>query len=42
MACLMEELRPIPVVTLFCTDDLAPFYESTGFRATKQVVLHRI
>lgn len=41
MDCLLGQLDAIPVVTLFCGSELVPFYESTGFAATKQVVLHR-
>lgn len=41
MSRLLEQLRPIPIITLFCSVDLVSFYESTGFRPTKQVVLHR-
>jgi GNAT superfamily N-acetyltransferase len=39
--CLLEQLRPIPVVTLFCSPRLVSYYESIGFHATRQVVLHR-
>ncbi|MEV6275981.1 GNAT family N-acetyltransferase [Nocardia sp. NPDC051832] len=38
---LLDELREIPVVSLFCGQDLVPFYEAAGFRPTRQVVLHR-
>jgi ribosomal protein S18 acetylase RimI-like enzyme len=38
---LLAELGPVPVVSLFCAADLTPFYESAGFRTTRQVVLHR-
>ncbi len=41
MDCLMEALGPIPVVTLFCSPDLVPFYELHSFRGTKQIVMHR-
>ncbi|HTA03830.1 MAG TPA: hypothetical protein VK802_25855 [Streptosporangiaceae bacterium] len=33
LGCLMASLRPIPVVTLFCSPDLVPFYELTHFAA---------
>jgi hypothetical protein len=39
--CLMATLRPIPVVTLFCSPDLVPFYELHSFRGTNQIVMHR-
>jgi GNAT superfamily N-acetyltransferase len=38
---LLAELRPIPVVTLFCSRDLVGYYEASSFVATRQVVLHR-
>jgi hypothetical protein len=38
---LMEQLRPIPVVTLFCSPDLVRYYEASSFRRTRQVVMHR-
>jgi GNAT superfamily N-acetyltransferase len=38
---LLAELGPVPVISLFCAADLAPFYEGAGFHATRQVVLHR-
>jgi ribosomal protein S18 acetylase RimI-like enzyme len=41
VASLMDQLRPVPVVSLFCTPDLVAFYEASNFRTTKQVVLHR-
>jgi GNAT superfamily N-acetyltransferase len=41
VAAILDQLRPIPDVTLFCTPDLAAYYESAGFRRTRQVVLHR-
>jgi ribosomal protein S18 acetylase RimI-like enzyme len=41
LAGLMEQLRPIPVVTLFCSADLVPHYEASSFRRTRQVVMHR-
>ncbi len=41
MDCLMEALGPIPVVTLFCSPDLVPFYELHSLRGTKQIVMHR-
>ncbi len=39
--CLLEQLRPVPLVTLFCSPDLVSYYETFGFHATRQVVLHR-
>jgi ribosomal protein S18 acetylase RimI-like enzyme len=39
--CLLPELAPVPVVTLFCPADLVPFYEPSGFHATSQIVMHR-
>jgi predicted GNAT family N-acyltransferase len=41
VVCLLGELAPVPLVTIFCQEGLAPFYESHGFEATRQVVLHR-
>jgi ribosomal protein S18 acetylase RimI-like enzyme len=41
MNCLLEQLQPIPVVTLFCSSGLVSYYQSIGFRVTGQVVLHR-
>jgi GNAT superfamily N-acetyltransferase len=41
LAGLMEQLRPIPVVTLFCSPDLVRYYEASSFRRTRQVVMHR-
>ncbi len=38
---LLDQLGSIPVVSLFCSRDLVPFYEGTDFRSTTQVVLHR-
>jgi ribosomal protein S18 acetylase RimI-like enzyme len=38
---LMQELAPMPVVTLFCQADLVPFYTPAGFRVTSQAVMHR-
>jgi ribosomal protein S18 acetylase RimI-like enzyme len=38
---LMEQLRPAPVVTLFCSPDLVRYYEASSFRRTRQVVMHR-
>lgn len=38
---LMQELAPVPVITLFCAADLVPFYIPSGFHATSQVVMHR-
>jgi predicted N-acetyltransferase YhbS len=41
MSCLLQQLRPVPVVTLFCSQDLVSYYEAFGFHATRQMVLHR-
>lgn len=38
---LVQELPPTLVVTLFCGDDLVPFYTASGFRETAQTVMHR-
>lgn len=35
---LLEET--VPMVTLFCSAGLAPFYESVGYKSTRQVILH--
>ena len=40
LASLMEQLGPVPVVTLFCSPDLASYYEASSFRASRQVVMH--
>jgi hypothetical protein len=37
----MEQLKPVPVVTLFCSPDLVGHYEASSFRGTRQVVMHR-
>ncbi|MCG7385622.1 GNAT family N-acetyltransferase [Paenibacillus sp. ACRRY] len=36
---LLEELK-VDVISLFCSEDLAGFYEETGFKKTKQIVMH--
>jgi GNAT superfamily N-acetyltransferase len=41
LAGLMEQLEPIPVVTLFCSADLVRYYEASSFRRSRQVVMHR-
>jgi ribosomal protein S18 acetylase RimI-like enzyme len=38
---LTEQLGPIPIVTLFCSPGLVPYYESSSFRKTRQAVMHR-
>lgn len=38
---LMDELRHLEVVSLFCEEDLTTFYERNGFQKTSQVVMHR-
>ncbi|GAB1157085.1 GNAT family N-acetyltransferase [Paenibacillus illinoisensis] len=37
---LLDELKDIDVISLFCSEDLAGFYEETGFKKTKQIVMH--
>jgi len=41
LAGLMEQLGPVPVVTLFCSPDLVSYYEASSFRRSRQVVMHR-
>ena len=41
LAGLLGQLGPIPVVTLFCSPDLARYYEAASFTRTRQVVMHR-
>ncbi|MEV4439224.1 GNAT family N-acetyltransferase [Streptomyces sp. NPDC049577] len=41
MSCLLAQLGGVSVVSLFCSARLVPFYERSGFTATRQVVLHR-
>ncbi|HEY3953360.1 MAG TPA: GNAT family N-acetyltransferase [Streptosporangiaceae bacterium] len=41
IAGLMEQLGPVPVVTLFCSPDLVHYYEASSFMRTHQVVMHR-
>ena len=41
LAGLMEQLGPVPVVTLFCSPDLVSYYEAGSFRRSRQVVMHR-
>lgn len=41
LTCLLEQVRPTVLVTLFCSPGLVSYYESLGFHATRQVVLHR-
>ncbi len=38
---LADELRAIPVITLFCSPELVGYYENSSFSATRQVVMHR-
>jgi GNAT superfamily N-acetyltransferase len=40
LAGLMELLRPVPLVTLFCSPGLVSYYEASSFKKTKQVVMH--
>lgn len=37
---LLDELKDIDVISLFCSEDLAGFYKETGFKKTKQIVMH--
>lgn len=37
---LLNELKDIDVISLFCSEDLAGFYDETGFKKTKQIVMH--
>ncbi|WP_127539537.1 GNAT family N-acetyltransferase [Paenibacillus illinoisensis] len=39
---LVIELKDIDVISLFCTEDLAGFYDGTGFKKTKQIVMHHL
>jgi ribosomal protein S18 acetylase RimI-like enzyme len=41
LASLMEQLKPVPVVTLFCSPDLVGHYEASSFSRTRQVVMDR-
>jgi GNAT superfamily N-acetyltransferase len=41
VATILDLVEPIPVVSLFCSTDLAGYYEAAGFYRTDQVVLHR-
>lgn len=42
LAGLLGQLEPIPVVTLFCSEDLVGHYSASSFRRTRQVVMHRV
>ncbi|HEY2492414.1 MAG TPA: GNAT family N-acetyltransferase [Paenibacillus sp.] len=37
---LLDELKDIDVISLFCREDLEGFYELSGFKRTKQIVMH--
>jgi GNAT superfamily N-acetyltransferase len=37
---LLDELKDIDVISLFCTEDLDGFYELSRFKRTKQIVMH--
>lgn len=37
---ILDELKDIDVISLFCTEDLEGFYELSGFKRTKQIVMH--
>jgi GNAT superfamily N-acetyltransferase len=41
LAGLLGQLGPVPIVTLFCSPDLAPYYEAASFVRSRQVVMHR-
>ncbi|MCA1054017.1 GNAT family N-acetyltransferase [Rossellomorea aquimaris] len=42
VALLLEDLSHIDVISLFCEEDLIPFYEKNHFKASKsQFVMHR-
>ncbi|MEV0647708.1 GNAT family N-acetyltransferase [Phytomonospora sp. NPDC050363] len=41
MDALGAELAGIDVVSLFCGDDLVPFYEASGFTFTGQRIAHK-
>ena len=41
LARLIDELRDVHLVSLFSSAELTPIYERLGFRATRQVVMHR-
>ena len=41
MDALLEDLEGIHTISLFCEDSLVPLYSRSGFRPTKQRVLHR-
>lgn len=39
---LAEQVSPVPILSLFCAPDLAPFYEKAGYVRTDQVMLHHM
>ncbi|HLN61338.1 MAG TPA: GNAT family N-acetyltransferase [Symbiobacteriaceae bacterium] len=41
MNALLEEVRDVHLVSLFCKERLVPVYRSQGFEETRQVVMHR-
>jgi GNAT superfamily N-acetyltransferase len=41
VSAILDQLRHVDVVTLFCSTNLVSYYERAGFRPTRQVVLHR-
>lgn len=41
MQCLLDEVRDVHLVSLFCKERLVPVYRSMGFEETRQVVMHR-
>lgn len=42
VAKLLEELSPIDIISLFCKEELIPFYEKNNFNYSKsQFVMHR-
>ncbi|WP_172252560.1 GNAT family N-acetyltransferase [Saccharibacillus deserti] len=38
---MIKELSGIEVVSLFCSTKLTDYYEKSGFKPTRQVVMHR-
>ncbi|MEL3971899.1 GNAT family N-acetyltransferase [Rossellomorea oryzaecorticis] len=42
LAQLLDELSHIDIISLFCEEDLIPFYEKNNFKISKsQIVMHR-
>jgi ribosomal protein S18 acetylase RimI-like enzyme len=38
---LLDELKHIETISLFCEPELTGLYQRQGFKATKQIVMHR-